>query len=119
MRTHCAICGNHEENKRHVAREMMFGYRDEFEYLECSACGRLQNVSVPEGLERYYGDNYYSVNTRKRKTKRAYEAIKSMRTRAFLGGVIYRVTARKTTAVSVPTRSASSWLSLVERRETS
>lgn len=85
MRTHCAICGNREENKRHVAREMMFGYRDEFEYLECSACGCLQNVSVPEDLERYYGDNYYSVNTRKRKTNRVYEAIKSARTHAFLG----------------------------------
>lgn len=85
MRKHCEICGNVEHNKRHVAREMMFGYRDEFEYLECARCGCLQNVTVPDDLGRYYGDNYYSVKTRERKANRAYEAIKSARTRAFLG----------------------------------
>jgi len=86
MQTHCEICGNADNNKQHVAREMMFGYREAFEYLECSACGCLQNVAVPADLGRYYGDGYYSVKTRPRKTSRVYEAIKSARTRAFLGG---------------------------------
>ena len=36
--TACAVCGNAYGNAIHVAREMMFGFRDRFHYLECAAC---------------------------------------------------------------------------------
>lgn len=39
---------------------MMFGFRDEFEYLECSKCGCLQIVNVPPNLVKYYPLEYYS-----------------------------------------------------------
>lgn len=38
---------------------MMFGTRDEFDYLECAACGTLQIVEIPD-LARYYPKDYYS-----------------------------------------------------------
>jgi SAM-dependent methyltransferase len=57
----CKICGNTAGNRMHVAREMMFGTRDRFEYLECRACGTLQLSDVPD-LSRYYRDDYYAFN---------------------------------------------------------
>jgi SAM-dependent methyltransferase len=56
----CRICGNDAGNRTHVAREMMFGWRDEFEYVECGRCGCLQIATVPEDLARYYPEGYYS-----------------------------------------------------------
>jgi SAM-dependent methyltransferase len=49
-----------EGNKSYVAREMMFGYRDEFEYFECSKCGCLQIKDIPNNLSKYYPPQYYS-----------------------------------------------------------
>ena len=56
----CAICGNQQENRIYVAREMMFGFRDEFRYLECNACRCVQLIDVPSDMSRYYPKNYYS-----------------------------------------------------------
>ena len=38
----------------------MFGFRDEFTYLECSKCGCLQIAKIPENMGKYYPSNYYS-----------------------------------------------------------
>jgi len=38
----------------------MFGTRDAFDYLECSACGSLAIIDIPKDLAKYYGDSYYS-----------------------------------------------------------
>lgn len=59
MENICRICGNTEKNRLHKAREMMFGTRDEFDYLECGACGTLQICEFPD-LSRYYPQDYYS-----------------------------------------------------------
>jgi len=56
----CKICKNSTGNSVHLAREMMFGYRDEFKYLECGSCGSLHIVDIPD-LSKYYPDNYYSL----------------------------------------------------------
>ncbi len=56
----CRICGNAEKNLIHKTREMMFGTRDEFDYLECGRCGTLQIVEIPD-LIRYYPKDYYSL----------------------------------------------------------
>jgi SAM-dependent methyltransferase len=42
---------------------MMFGFRDEFNYYECSKCGCVQIDEVPANLPRYYPQNYYSFQT--------------------------------------------------------
>ena len=57
----CRICSNREGNKTHRAREMMFGLRDEFDYIECAACGTVQIAEIPD-LEKYYPPNYLSFD---------------------------------------------------------
>lgn len=57
----CRICENSENNRLYRAREMMFGMRDEFDYLECAKCGTLQIAEIPD-LSRYYPKNYYSLD---------------------------------------------------------
>lgn len=56
----CKICKNTSGNKSFIAREMMFGYRDEFEYFECAECGCMQIKEIPDNLSKYYPENYYS-----------------------------------------------------------
>ena len=56
----CKICGNEDGNKIHHAREIMFGFRDPFDYLECGKCGCLQLMEIPHDMSRYYPSNYYS-----------------------------------------------------------
>ncbi len=56
----CATCANASDNRRHQAREMMFGLRDIFTYLECGDCGCLQLVDPPADLAPYYPSDYYS-----------------------------------------------------------
>lgn len=42
---------------------MMFGFRDEFEYFECSSCGCIQIKTVPDNLEKYYPSGYLPFRT--------------------------------------------------------
>jgi hypothetical protein len=57
----CDICGNTEQNRIVTAREMMFGMRSLFDYLECADCGCVQLVDVPPDLSQYYPADYYSL----------------------------------------------------------
>jgi SAM-dependent methyltransferase len=56
----CRICGNQAGNRSFVAREMILGLGDEFEYVECGRCGTLQIRQAPADLSRFYGPEYYS-----------------------------------------------------------
>jgi 2-polyprenyl-3-methyl-5-hydroxy-6-metoxy-1,4-benzoquinol methylase len=59
----CKICSNSLNNRVFTAREMMFGFKDEFQYLECNACKSLQLINIPENLDKYYPANaYYSLD---------------------------------------------------------
>lgn len=60
----CKICGNADNSSRYVAREMMFGFRDEFVYFQCSACECLQIAEFPADMSKYYPANYYSLADR-------------------------------------------------------
>ncbi|TAN45284.1 MAG: class I SAM-dependent methyltransferase [Nitrospirae bacterium] len=64
----CRICGNGRDNKIHTAREMMFGNRDLFDYVECSACGCLQLADVPSDMAKHYPSGYYSLGPVDEKT---------------------------------------------------
>ena len=59
----CRACGNRAYNTTLVAREMMFGRRDSFEYVRCAACGALSLVTIPDDLSVYYPREYYSFAT--------------------------------------------------------
>lgn len=54
----CLACEHTVIKKRHVAREMMLGLGDEFEYIECAGCGCLQIATIPAALGRYYPESY-------------------------------------------------------------
>lgn len=56
----CKICDNSKNNKEFKIKEMMFGFRDEFTYFECSKCGCLQIAEIPKNISKYYPLNYYS-----------------------------------------------------------
>lgn len=56
----CRICGNSQNNKTLIVREMMFGFKDEFTYFECSVCGCLQIAEIPRDMAKYYPTSYYS-----------------------------------------------------------
>jgi SAM-dependent methyltransferase len=75
--TACAICGGARTSYEFVAREMMFGLRDEFRYVECADCGCVQRVDEPTDLSRYYPPSYYSFERRpERRFKRALKALR-------------------------------------------
>ncbi len=57
----CKICQNAEGNVSYVAREMMYGLRDEFPYFQCRGCGCLQIANFPDDMSRYYPSDYYSL----------------------------------------------------------
>lgn len=57
----CKIC-NTSLTKTFIVREMMLGLRNEFKYMECSNCGCLQLVDIPNDLSFYYPKNYYSLD---------------------------------------------------------
>ena len=61
----CRICGNTEENKSYYVREMLFGTREEFEYIECNNCGCLQIKTIPDNIEKYYPDEYNAFEYQK------------------------------------------------------
>lgn len=47
----CAICNKENGNKTYVFKEMMFGFRDEFEYF-------IQIKEIQEYISKYYQDNF-------------------------------------------------------------
>lgn len=68
----CITCGNSGKYREIIIREMMFGTKDQFTYLECSICGCLQIKRVPSDLTKYYPKNYYSFKTTKLNTFKSY-----------------------------------------------
>jgi SAM-dependent methyltransferase len=55
----CRVCGNIEKNKYHEFREMLFGTRDRFQYLECGSCSTI-HLTQEVDLAKYYPQDYYS-----------------------------------------------------------
>jgi hypothetical protein len=57
----CRICHSSNTKATWLAREMMHGLRDRFEYFECAVCGCVQIANWPTDIARYYPRNYYSL----------------------------------------------------------
>ncbi len=58
----CKICNNIKNNYILKVREMYFGTREEFEYMECSNCGCLQLINSPKDYSVHYPKNYFTFN---------------------------------------------------------
>ena len=61
----CKICFSTEPHQTYIAREMMFGLRDQHTYFQCSACECLQIINIPEDMSIYYPEGYYSFSPAK------------------------------------------------------
>jgi SAM-dependent methyltransferase len=86
----CTICGWAGEGPIHQVREMMFGYRDPFQYRQCTECGCLQLLDAPIDLGRYYPASYHSFHSsflERRGIRRRMRAIRD-RSLVFGGGLI-------------------------------
>ena len=81
----CRICAHAEDNRPFLAREMMFGSREEFEYFECAQCGAVQIREIPRDLGRYYPRDYLSFAKPRRGPNRLRRYLKRCRTRQALG----------------------------------
>lgn len=66
----CSICKNTNGNNIIYVKEMMFGFRDRFRYLECTKCKCLQLIDYPKDMGRYYPSTYYSYNRKNSMIKR-------------------------------------------------
>jgi SAM-dependent methyltransferase len=83
----CKLCLNTRANRTHVVREMMFGTKDEFHYLECSACGCLQLLDPPTSMDKYYPGAYYSLRAAVEPRSSLFSprsVLKTLRNRAYL-----------------------------------
>jgi len=56
----CEICRTEGPMPEYRVREMMYGLRDTFRYVECTSCGCLQLLDAPSDWSRYYPAAYYS-----------------------------------------------------------
>lgn len=93
----CVACAQESDGPVFAAREMYFGTRERFDYLECPHCGTVQIVAVPADLPRHYPQGYYSYKSAKPKATSSVERyLRRMRTVAWLGngGGIARLFAR-------------------------
>jgi 2-polyprenyl-3-methyl-5-hydroxy-6-metoxy-1,4-benzoquinol methylase len=76
----CKICHNEFNIKTHLVKEMMYGTRKEYSYLECSTCGCLQLLNPPDVISEYYPNEYYSFEKFKDyEIKSAKNIIKNLR----------------------------------------
>lgn len=60
----CKFCNGASRKQIIKVREMMFGSREEFDYIECGQCGSLQINEIPPNLIKYYPSNYLSFSIR-------------------------------------------------------
>ena len=56
----CRICGAEASCPEYTVREMMYGTRETFRYVQCAQCGCLQIAEIPDDLARHYPADYYS-----------------------------------------------------------
>ncbi|MEO7359902.1 MAG: hypothetical protein ABI120_06215, partial [Gemmatimonadaceae bacterium] len=63
----CGIC-DATEGTEFTIREMMFGTRDQFRYVQCSSCEALQLQNPPTDWSRYYRTDYYAQGVAPQRT---------------------------------------------------
>lgn len=110
----CRICKNGQGNFLHTAREMLFGLKDSFEYVECGRCGCVQIRKFPENMQKYYPDSYwpteqktpsYSASALIRRWLKRKETEYHLGTFSFIGAVL----AVKAQPSSAPVFSGWNW----------
>jgi|SaaInlStandDraft_6_1057023.scaffolds.fasta_scaffold05870_4 2-polyprenyl-3-methyl-5-hydroxy-6-metoxy-1,4-benzoquinol methylase len=62
MITKCPICSETNCNKSFMVHEMMSISGEEFKYILCKNCNTLYLSKIPDSMEKYYKNNYYSFS---------------------------------------------------------
>ena len=62
----CLICNYTGKFKTFRTQDYNRGAMMEFEYSICPSCGCMNIISIPENLDEYYGESYYSFSLRKK-----------------------------------------------------
>ncbi len=89
----CKICGNKDDLKEYRIKEVMFGTNESFLYYECGDCGCLQISDIPNNIDQYYPEQYYSFNKSSHYAKTRFnEILKERRDRfvVFKKGILGR-----------------------------
>jgi SAM-dependent methyltransferase len=83
----CRACLSEAARKKFSAREMMFGSREEFEYVECAECGSVQIAEIPTAqvLARHYPADYYAFELSTKGKRLFRRVLASLRTQHLLG----------------------------------
>lgn len=55
----CPVCGSKERKNSYEAREMYYGTRQKFEYLECRSCDAVYISELPDNIASFYPENYH------------------------------------------------------------
>jgi len=71
----CEICKNSENNFFYDVEERLLGLGDCFSYMECSKCGLLQLIDMPEDFGKYYPSDYYSFAPFHRKKRTTWQKV--------------------------------------------
>ena len=94
MQLTCKICGNNSDNKKLKVREMYFGTREEFDYLECSKCACLQLLNPPKDYSVHYPKDYFTFQQKHEgKIKSILNRFRdkgSMGEKTILGNILYK-----------------------------
>lgn len=57
----CKICSSGIQDLKIIAKEMMFGTGENYEYFRCAECGALQINNPETDNNKMYPSNYYSI----------------------------------------------------------
>lgn len=90
----CTVCNNLINNKILKVREMYFGTREEFDYLECANCGCLQLLNPPKDFSVHYPKEYFTYNqTHESKIKSLLNKFRdraAMGEKTFIGNILLK-----------------------------
>jgi SAM-dependent methyltransferase len=92
--TSCRICSSKTNNQILNVREMYFGTREVFEYLECSNCGCLQLLNPPKDYSSHYPKDYFTFQQKHegkiKSILNRYRDRAAMGEKSFLGNILYK-----------------------------
>jgi len=90
----CKICNHNSKNQILNVREMYFGTRELFEYLECSNCGCLQLLNPPKDYAVHYPKDYFTFQQKHegkiKSILNRYRDKAAMGDKSFLGNILYK-----------------------------
>jgi len=91
----CKFCNS--TNRKDIVKicEMMFGFRDQFDYCVCANCGSIQIKEIPSDLEKYYPSNYLSFEVKRNNVLKEWLKIKrfenSYQSTSILGAIANKI----------------------------